>query len=269
MPSLLGRRGSKSQKDIHAATLANRPEKEPSSTDVAATQAPNASPEGPKRPNAPPQRIEQGQVIIPGSSPTTGVVMGVAPIPAAASVAGLGQQTNTQARLSPAMANVMEKQAAELRHHIFKFKVIENRRDPELDYSAVPNHLDILVFGPTGSGKSSLIRTFYRALHRCGRVPQNFADKIIVKDTNLNEGTLKYVSAEVKPADPNEASSAILCHDTRGQIWMDDKEYHQVGLILDGRVRDNSMVVQRDYRYARLKKKILKENFRALRDAKF
>jgi GTPase SAR1 family protein len=29
----------------------------------------------------------------------------------------------------------------------------------------MPNHIDILLFGPAGAGKTSLIKTFYRALH--------------------------------------------------------------------------------------------------------
>jgi len=29
----------------------------------------------------------------------------------------------------------------------------------------MPDHIDILLFGPAGAGKTSLIKTFYRALH--------------------------------------------------------------------------------------------------------
>merc|ERR1712113_787827 len=54
------------------------------------------------------------------------------------------------------------------------------------------------------------------------------ADRIIVKDTAMNEGTLKYVSAVVKAATTDHrgsvTSSAIMCHDTRGHIWMDERE---------------------------------------------
>merc|ERR1719515_552312 len=85
--------------------------------------------------------------------------------------------------------------------------------------AGAPPHADILVFGPSGSGKSSLIRTFWMALHRSQQVPADFADRIIVKDTAMNEGTLKYVSAVVKPGKAGsggQGSSAIVCHDTRG-----------------------------------------------------
>lgn len=42
---------------------------------------------------------------------------------------------------------------------------------PKLNYEALPNHCEIIAFGPSGSGKSSLIRTLYRALHQVKRLP--------------------------------------------------------------------------------------------------
>merc|ERR1719230_1193704 len=94
------------------------------------------------------------------------------------------------------------------------------------------------------------------ALHRCQEGPSDFAERIIVKDTAMNEGTLKYVSAVIKPATAdhrgNATSSAIMCHDTRGHIWMDEKEQKQLSIMLDGSVKDDSLVQQRNYRYARL-----------------
>ncbi|CAJ1431323.1 unnamed protein product [Effrenium voratum] len=152
-----------------------------------------------------------------------------------------------------AMAAIMESQVEEMRKMLSKFKVA-NQTPPE--DTGVPGHVDVLIFGPSGSGKSSLIRTFYMALHKTQQVPPDFADRIIVKDTQMNEGTLKYVSAVIKPAKldhrGNIMSSSILCHDTRGQIWMDEREQKQIGFMMDGNVRDDAMVQQRNYRYARL-----------------
>ena len=32
-------------------------------------------------------------------------------------------------------------------------------------YDEIPEHIDVLVFGPAGAGKTSLLKTFYKALH--------------------------------------------------------------------------------------------------------
>lgn len=168
-----------------------------------------------------------------------------------------------RAGMSQSMLAIMESQVEEMRRLLMRFRVCAATPTPEagdpttaLPQQALPPHADILVFGPSGSGKSSLIRTFYMALHKTKEVPKNFADRIIVKDTAMNEGTLKYVSAEIKPTTLDHrgvaTSSAILCHDTRGQIWMDERESRQLGVILDGNVKDDSLVQQRNYRYARL-----------------
>jgi len=169
------------------------------------------------------------------------------------------------------MVAIMESQVEEMRRLLLRFKVCSTPQpgmagdvgmpptyarpsaaDPSV---ALPPHADILVFGPSGSGKSSLIRTFYMALHKTQQVPGDFAERIIVKDTAMNEGTLKYVSAVVKSGKSDSrgsGTSAIVCHDTRGHIWMDEREQKQLGIIMDGHVKDDSLVQQRNYRYARL-----------------
>eukprot|EP00403_Amphidinium_massartii_P017504 CAMPEP_0178427406 /NCGR_PEP_ID=MMETSP0689_2-20121128/29731_1 /TAXON_ID=160604 /ORGANISM="Amphidinium massartii, Strain CS-259" /LENGTH=349 /DNA_ID=CAMNT_0020049117 /DNA_START=59 /DNA_END=1108 /DNA_ORIENTATION=- len=157
--------------------------------------------------------------------------------------------------LTPPMVAIMEGQAEEYRRALHSFKVCAQpgSADPS---GEIPPHADILVFGPTGSGKSSLIRTFYMALHRTTNVPADFSQRIIIQDTATNEGTLKYVSAVIKPRKLDHrgatSSSAIICHDTRGQIWMDEREQKQLGVILDGAIKDDCIVQQRNYRYARL-----------------
>eukprot|EP00932_Pfiesteria_piscicida_P016079 SRR837773.302.p1 GENE.SRR837773.302~~SRR837773.302.p1 ORF type:complete len:250 (-),score=70.62 SRR837773.302:3-659(-) len=43
-----------------------------------------------------------------------------------------------------------------------------------------------------------------------------------------------------------------MCHDTRGHIWMDEREQRQLSIMLDGNIKDDCIVQQRNYRYARL-----------------
>ena len=47
-------------------------------------------------------------------------------------------------------------------------------------------------------------------------------------------------------------SSKITIHDTRGQIWMDDREMSQLNLLIQGKVADRALVEQRNHRYAYL-----------------
>merc|ERR1719362_1475542 len=106
--------------------------------------------------------------------------------------------------MSSSMIAIMESQVDDMRKSLSRFRVCATPRPQDdtaaapLPQAALPPHADILVFGPSGSGKSSLIRTFYMALHGQTAVPHDFAQRIIVKDTAMNEGTLKYVSAVIK-----------------------------------------------------------------------
>lgn len=98
----------------------------------------------------------------------------------------------------------------------------------------MPDHLDILLFGPAGAGKTSLIKTFYRALHDRSTLPEHVRNILTIKDRNSNEGTTKFTKVELKSDDTAEQevstladqeesktssrkmSSKITIHDTRG-----------------------------------------------------
>jgi hypothetical protein len=75
-----------------------------------------------------------------------------------------------------------------------------------IDRSAIPPRLNILLFGPQGSGKSSFIRSCYRALH------SDVSEKIKKLEESLHrsdDGTLEYQSYGI--------SENIALHDSRGQ----------------------------------------------------
>ena len=63
----------------------------------------------------------------------------------------------------------------------------------------MPSHLDILLFGPAGAGKTSLIKTFYRALHQKSTLPEQIESELTVKDRQSNEGTTKFTKVVIKP----------------------------------------------------------------------
>lgn len=132
--------------------------------------------------------------------------------------------------LSPTMQEIMRRQINDIREKLLDFKVVATRHNQKLNYECLPNHVDILLFGPAGSGKSSLIRTFYRALHQTVALPNNIEEQLIIKKQNQNEGTLTYNGVYIK--DANESSSAVMVHDTRGQIWMDQNEQEQLNVII-------------------------------------
>ena len=67
--------------------------------------------------------------------------------------------------LSPTMQQIMTRQINDIKDRIKTHQILPHRNPNKYNYEDLPNHVDILLFGPAGSGKSSLIRTFYRALH--------------------------------------------------------------------------------------------------------
>jgi GTPase SAR1 family protein len=105
---------------------------------------------------------------------------------------------------------------------------------------------NIILFGPSGSGKSSFIKSMYRALYNSPILPPDAMKKLIIKDTFHNEGTLCFSRLHLKEEN-NNSSGLILC-DTRGHIKMNDNEKEQFKILLDGNVKDGILIEQRTQR---------------------
>ncbi|CAD8178800.1 unnamed protein product [Paramecium pentaurelia] len=115
---------------------------------------------------------------------------------------------------------------------------------------------NIIIFGPSGSGKSSLIRTFNTSLNQTQTLPE----ALCIKDLLHNEGTKHFQSINLLQSTKNQIFSKMNSHliqncqinilDTRGQINLSSKENKQVELMLEGKVKNMSLVEQRTYRYA-------------------
>lgn len=87
-------------------------------------------------------------------------------------------------------------------------------------------------------------------------MPQPIENELSVKDRVSNEGTTRYTRVVVHPDDENAASTSLLTdeeekkeeqsqiviHDTRGQIWMDEREMAQLDMIIRGKVANRSLV---------------------------
>ena len=111
-----------------------------------------------------------------------------------------------------------------MRSKLQNYRVIQNRISKKLNYDKLPNHADILLFGPAGSGKSSLIRTFYRSLYEVKQLPEDISNQLVIKQKTQNEGTTEFTGVKIKDAKKeeqkdeksNEKQSSIIVHDTRG-----------------------------------------------------
>ena len=144
---------------------------------------------------------------------------------------------------------------------IVKLKHIEDMRQKILNYKLLSektmfltsnassffiNKCNIILFGPSGSGKSSFIKSMYRSLYNNSFLPPDAMKKLIIKDTYHNEGTLLFSRLHLKEEN-NNSSGFILC-DTRGHIKMNDNEKEQFKILLDGNVKDNTLIEQRNER---------------------
>ena len=91
-----------------------------------------------------------------------------------------------------------------------KFQNLKKQKKKKFDYECVPNHVDILLFGPAGSGKSSLIKTWYRALYNKQELDMKMSEQLSIKKTNENEGTTLYSDFVIKEAEYTEESKALV-----------------------------------------------------------
>jgi len=71
----------------------------------------------------------------------------------------------------------------------------------------------------------------YKSIYNSNILPPQAIDKLVIKDTSENEGTLHFTRLNLKEED-NKSSGITIC-DTRGQIWMSKNEKEQFNVILD------------------------------------
>ena len=144
---------------------------------------------------------------------------------------------------------------------LVKLKQIEDMRQKILNYNLLTektiffssspgsskiNRCNVILFGPSGSGKSSFIKSLYRALYNSPILPPDASNKLKIKSRYHNEGTLNFTQLHL--VEETDNSSGIILCDTRGHFKMNENEKEQFKIILDGKVRDGMRIEQRENR---------------------
>lgn len=101
---------------------------------------------------------------------------------------------------------------------------------------AAPKHINVYLFGPQGSGKTSFIRTCYRALYGSKHLDKGL-EQLEESLHRSDDGTSMYSVYSL--------TNSIMLHDTRGQREYTEEEMAQLRLVLEGRARPNSLIQQR------------------------
>lgn len=61
-------------------------------------------------------------------------------------------------RMNNRITEMKKRHISELRESLTSYKTLTKRENKNLDYSKLPNNCNMIVFGPSKSGKSSLIK---------------------------------------------------------------------------------------------------------------
>jgi len=136
------------------------------------------------------------------------------------------------------------KHIEDMRNNILTYKILNEKKmflslnNPNTNL----NSCNIIIFGPSGSGKSSLIKTLYRAVYGTSFLPPETINKLIIKETDENEGTLCFTRLHLKE-ESNLTSGIVIC-DTRGHILMNEMEKEQFKVIIEGKIKDNVEIKQ-------------------------
>lgn len=102
--------------------------------------------------------------------------------------------------------------------------------------TAQTKHINVYLFGPQGSGKTSFIRSCFHALYGSRYLARGL-DQAQQHLHRSDDGTTEYSVYAL--------TDFICLHDTRGQREYTPLEMQQLKLVLEGRARPNALIQQR------------------------
>ena len=154
---------------------------------------------------------------------------------------------NSEIQEGASLSLVKLKQIEDMRQKILNYKLLTEQ---SIFFTPSPsskiNRCNVILLGPSGSGKSSFIKSLYRAIYNSPNLPPEAITKLKIKDVHHNEGTLNFTKLHLVEETKN--SSGILLCDTRGHVNMNENEKEQFKIMLDGRVKDDVYIEQRSNR---------------------
>ena len=147
-----------------------------------------------------------------------------------------------------AMSLIKLKQIDDMRSKILNYKLL-TEKTMFINSTKTANFIDksnIILFGPSGSGKSSFIKSLYRSLYNSQILPPEVMNKLIIRGNYRNEGTLNFTKLYLV-VKTNNNTGITLC-DTRGHFKMNQYEKEQFKIILEGNVKDGVKIEQKKER---------------------
>ncbi len=151
------------------------------------------------------------------------------------------------------------KQVEDMRQKILSYKLLtekaiflNNNNSLNSNNENYVEKCNIILFGPSGSGKSSFIKSLYRSLYNSAIMPPEVMNKLIIKGKYYNEGTINFTKLYLVPTNINNKTSGITLCDTRGHTRMDDLEWEQFKILLEGNIKDGVNISQRKERTPKL-----------------
>ena len=146
------------------------------------------------------------------------------------------------------MSLIKLKQIEDMRQKILSYKLLSEKTMyiNSAKSARILDKSNIILFGPSGSGKSSFIKSLYRSLYNSPILPPEVMNKLIIRGTYHNEGTLNFTKLYLVVKTENN-TGITLC-DTRGHMKMNQNEKEQFKIMLDGKVKDGVKIEQKKER---------------------